>query len=155
MHPSQSLQKYAEEKIRHQVEKFVSKPVEAHVTFSVDNNSRRKIVHCALTAGDGFAVQVEHECDDMYGSIDHVLDKLATQLKRKKDRLKAAIWITNLIKRSLTTTMSKSMLKISLNMSRPKPAFQDDQPTFFSTIIKNRGPQNNAALFISSTQTIF
>jgi ribosomal subunit interface protein len=88
MHPSQSLQKYAEEKIRHQVEKFVSKPVEAHVTFSVDNNSRRKIVHCALTAGDGFAVQVEHECDDMYGSIDHVLDKLATQLKRKKDRLK-------------------------------------------------------------------
>ena len=86
MTPSDSLQKYAEDKIKQEIQKFVTKPVDAHVTFTVDNH--RHIVHCALAGGDGFSVQVEHECDDMYGSIDRMLDKLTVQLKRKKDRLK-------------------------------------------------------------------
>ena len=86
MSPSTSLQQYAQDKIKQEIEKFVSKPVDAHVTFTVDNH--RHIVHCALSGGDGFSVQVEHECDDMYGSIDRMLDKLTVQLKRKKDRLK-------------------------------------------------------------------
>ena len=86
MSTSAALQKYAEDKLRAQIEKFVSKPIEAHVVFLVDNH--RHIAQCALTGGDGFSIQVEHECDDMYGSIDHVVDKLTARLKKKKDKLK-------------------------------------------------------------------
>lgn len=86
MDASTSLQRYTEDKLRTQIEKFVTKPIEAHITFSVDNH--RHIAHCALNGGDGFSMQVEHICEDMYGSVDKMLDKLTVQLKRKKEKLK-------------------------------------------------------------------
>jgi putative sigma-54 modulation protein len=86
METSQALQNYAKDKIKVEVEKFVTKPIEAHVTFSVDRHQHQ--VLCTLTGGDGFTVNVEHTCEDMYGSVDHMIDKLATQLKRKKEKLK-------------------------------------------------------------------
>ena len=86
METSTSLQKYAEDKIKNQIEKFVTKPIEAHVTFSVDNH--RHIAHCSLKSGDGFSIEVEHTCEDMYGSVDKLLDKLTAQLKKKKEKLK-------------------------------------------------------------------
>jgi ribosomal subunit interface protein len=86
METSQALQNYAKEKIRVEVEKFVTKPIEAHVTFSVDRHQHQVI--CSLAGGDGFTVNVEHACPDMYGSVDHMIDKMVTQLKRKKEKLK-------------------------------------------------------------------
>ena len=86
MDASSSLQDYAEDKLRVLIDKFVTKPVEAHVTFSIDNHTH--IAHCSLMGGDGFSLQVEHSCSDMYGSVDKMLDKLAGQLKKKKDKLK-------------------------------------------------------------------
>ncbi|MFW7379496.1 MAG: ribosome hibernation-promoting factor, HPF/YfiA family [Oligoflexus sp.] len=86
METSQALQEYAQEKIGSLVDKFVHKPIEVHVTFLVDKHKQQAL--CTLTGGDGFTVNVEHSCDDMYGSIDRMLDKLAVQLKRKKDKLK-------------------------------------------------------------------
>lgn len=86
METSPSLEKYAREKIQVEVEKFATKPIEAHVTFSVDKYQQQVI--CTLTGGDGFKCNVEHSCEDMYGSIDHMIDKLVTQLQRKKEKLK-------------------------------------------------------------------
>ena len=86
MEASATLQEYAQEKIYSQISKFVTKPIEAHVTFSVDKH--RHIAHCTLLGGDGFSLQVEHSCEDMYGSIDRILDKMVVQLRRKKDKLK-------------------------------------------------------------------
>lgn len=86
METSQALQNYAKDKIKIEVEKFVSKPIEAHVTFSVDRHQH--LVLCSLAGGDGFSVNVEHACEDMYGSVDHMIDKMVTQLKRKKEKLK-------------------------------------------------------------------
>jgi putative sigma-54 modulation protein len=86
MEVSPALQEYAESKLTHQIEKFVTKPIEVHVTFSVDRHLRT--AHVSLLGGDGFSVQVEHSCDDMYGSVDRALDKLGAQLKRKKEILK-------------------------------------------------------------------
>ncbi len=86
MDTSPALTRYAEEKIAERVNKFVSKPVEAHVTFTVDNLNHA--VRCTLTGGDGFNLEVEHACGDMYGSIDHMMDKLTSQLKRHKEKLK-------------------------------------------------------------------
>jgi ribosomal subunit interface protein len=86
METSQALQNYAKEKIKVEVEKFVTKPIEAHVTFSVDRHQH--LVLCSLAGGDGFTVNVEHACEDMYGSVDHMIDKMVTQLQRKKEKLK-------------------------------------------------------------------
>lgn len=86
METSEALQNYAEEKIKVEVEKFVTKPIEAHVTFSVDRHQHH--VLCSLAGGDGFTVNVEHECDDMYASVDRMIDKMVTQLKKKKEKLK-------------------------------------------------------------------
>lgn len=86
MDASTALKKYSESKINGVINKFVTKPIEAHVTFSVDRHMHK--VHLSLSGGDGFNVQTEHICDDMYGSVDHAMSKLTQQLKRKKDILK-------------------------------------------------------------------
>ncbi len=86
METSQALQDYAKGKIQVEVGKFVSKPIEAHVTFTVDKHEQH--VLCTLTGGDGFKLNVEHSCADMYGSVDHMIDKLVTQLQKKKEKLK-------------------------------------------------------------------
>lgn len=86
MDASQALKQYTQDKITTIVEKFATKPIDAQVTFAVDGH--RYTAQCSLKGGDGFSLQVEHTCADMYGSVDRLLDKLAVQLKRKKDRLK-------------------------------------------------------------------
>jgi len=86
METSPALQDYAKGKIEVEVSKFVSKAIEVHVTFSVDKHEQH--VLCTLTGGDGFKLNVEHSCQDMYGSVDHMIDKLVTQLQKKKEKLK-------------------------------------------------------------------
>ena len=86
MEKSEALEQYAQSKIEAQINKFVTKPIEVNVTFSTDK--RLHMAACAVVGGDGFSINVEHTCEDMYGSIDRVIDKLGVQLKRKKDRLK-------------------------------------------------------------------
>lgn len=86
MESSAALQSYAEEKIDATVRKFVTKPIEVNVTFWVDKHQHH--TQCTLLGGDGFKISVEYVCMDMYGSVDHLIDRLAAQLKRKKDKLK-------------------------------------------------------------------
>lgn len=83
---SNALQEYARNKIHPLIDKFSTKPIEAHITFSVDRHLHS--ANCVLTGGDGFSIHVEHACEDMYGSIDRMADKMSSQLKKKKDRLK-------------------------------------------------------------------
>lgn len=86
MQTSEALTRHAESKIRSEVEKFVTKPVECHVSFLVDRHNHT--AHCTFNGGDGYQFQVEHTCSDMYGSVDHMVDKLEVQLRRQKEKLK-------------------------------------------------------------------
>ena len=86
MDSSEALQAYAEKKVSEKINKFVTKPIEAHMTFSVDKNVHN--AHCSVVGGDGFNLQVEHSCGDMYGSVDMIVDKLEAQLKKHKEKLK-------------------------------------------------------------------
>ena len=86
METSEALQTYAEEKLTERILKYVTKPIEAHVSFAVVRHEH--VAHCSLRAGDGFSIEVEHSCGDMYGSIDHMVDKLSAQLKKQKEKLK-------------------------------------------------------------------
>jgi putative sigma-54 modulation protein len=86
MEVSEPLKKHATEKLSTEIQKFVSKPVDCHLTFSVDKHNHT--AHCSFNGGDGFTFQVEHTCSDMYGSIDHMVDKLEVQLRRQKEKIK-------------------------------------------------------------------
>jgi putative sigma-54 modulation protein len=86
MPTSEALQDYARSKINTEVAKFSTKPIEAQVSFAVDKHKHQVV--CSIIGGDGFSFNVEHVCDDMYGSVDHMIDKLSAQLKKRKDKLK-------------------------------------------------------------------
>ncbi len=86
MKTSQALTDYTEEKVVQRIEKFSTKPIDAHITFSVEGYNQ--IAHCSVKGGDGFNFEVESTCKDMYGSVDLLVDKLAVQLKKQKDKLK-------------------------------------------------------------------
>jgi putative sigma-54 modulation protein len=87
METSDALKSYAETKLRQEIQKFATKPVECHLTFSVDRHNHT--AHLSFNGGDGFTFQVDHTCTDMYGSVDHMVDKLETQLRKQKEKLKS------------------------------------------------------------------
>ena len=87
MDTSPALQDYAEGKLREKIDKFVTKPIEAHVFFSVMRHQHS--AHLKLNAGDGFNVDVEHTSEDMYATVDQMCDKLEAQLRKHKEKLKA------------------------------------------------------------------
>jgi putative sigma-54 modulation protein len=87
MEVSESLKNYSEQKIGEKIQKFVTKPIDAKVTFSVEKHTHT--AHCHLVGGDGFNVEVEYSCEDMYGSIDKITDKLETQLRKQKEKLRS------------------------------------------------------------------
>jgi putative sigma-54 modulation protein len=84
---SEAVRRYAEEKVGIEVAKFVSKPIEVQLVFLVDRLDHRVNLH--LVAGDGFNVEVHHVDKDMYAAVDKMVDKLAVQLKKHKDKLKS------------------------------------------------------------------
>ena len=86
MNTSQALIDYTEAKVVQRIEKFSTKPIDAHITFSVEGYTQS--AHCSVKGGDGFNFEVESACKDMYGSVDLLVDKLAVQLKKQKDKLK-------------------------------------------------------------------
>jgi putative sigma-54 modulation protein len=86
MDSSEALQRYAEVKILQEIQKFATKPVECHLTFAVDRHNHT--AHLSFNGGDGFTFQVDHTCTDMYGSVDHMVHKLETQLRKQKEKLK-------------------------------------------------------------------
>ncbi|MDD9951119.1 MAG: ribosome-associated translation inhibitor RaiA [Zetaproteobacteria bacterium] len=86
MKASQALMDYAEPKVLEKVQKFSTKPIQARITFSVEGQDH--IAHCGLVGGDGFNFQVVSNCNDMYGSVDIMVDKLEKQLRRQKEKLK-------------------------------------------------------------------
>ncbi len=66
------------------LDKFFNTGVEAYVTMSVEKS--RHIVEVTIPVG-GIIIRAEMESPDMYGSIDLVVDKLESQIKRNKARL--------------------------------------------------------------------
>jgi len=86
METSPALQTYAEQKLGDKIDKFVAKPTSAHIIFKVVRHEQTAQI--SLKAGDGFDVDITHTSSDMYASIDQLADKLSTQLKKHKEKLK-------------------------------------------------------------------
>ena len=83
---SDSLHDYASEKVD-RLSRFLIKPIDAHVVLAKDGF--RNVAEATLRdSGGHFAAKGESE-DDMYAAIDGMIDKLARQAKRSKERAKS------------------------------------------------------------------
>lgn len=84
MDQSEALKNYAEEKLE-RVAKYIDEPISAQVYFTVE-----KIRHIAeiVISARGITTKASEATNDMYASIDAVLDKIERQLRRYKEKLK-------------------------------------------------------------------
>jgi putative sigma-54 modulation protein len=78
---SDAIKEYAHEKLA-KLDKYLKPPAEAHVTFAVER--RLHCVDVSVHEGGGH-YQGRAEEQDMYASIDIVVDKLLRQLHRSRD----------------------------------------------------------------------
>jgi putative sigma-54 modulation protein len=77
--PSDPLKIYVEDKLN-RIKKYLEEPIEAHVVLRVEKF--RHIAEVFLDAS-GFRLNGTEETDDMYSSIDLLVDSLETQASRK------------------------------------------------------------------------
>ncbi len=82
--PSEHLKSYVGEKLD-RFDKYLDNPGEASVVLSV-----QKFRHIAEVniVGDRLKINGKEETNDMYSAIDMVLDKLETQIKKNKEKIR-------------------------------------------------------------------
>jgi putative sigma-54 modulation protein len=78
--PSDGVKNYAREKLS-RLQKYVRAPINADMVLSHERHLHR--VEVTLTAG-GLRYAGAHESEDMYASIDLVIDKLDRQMRDSK-----------------------------------------------------------------------
>jgi putative sigma-54 modulation protein len=83
MELTDNLKEYAEEKIG-KFSKYLSNITEATVTLSVEKYRHKAEV---LMKANGSLIQAECITDEMYASIDEVVEKLERQVKKHKEKL--------------------------------------------------------------------
>lgn len=80
-----NIKNHVREKLK-KLEKYLIKPIDAHVILSVPN-SLRQICEITVTEGDFQAVAKE-ETETLYASIDQTVHKIERQLKKHKEIVK-------------------------------------------------------------------
>lgn len=85
MEPSDALRSYAEEKLE-RVKKYIDEPVVAQAFLTVEKI--RHLAEVTITA-KGITIKAAEETNDMYASLDAVVDKIERQLRRFKEKIKA------------------------------------------------------------------
>ena len=83
MEASDAVRDYIEEKIE-SLKKFLLKPIDVHVTLSVEKF--RHTAEIILVEGQ-FQAKAKEESDDMYASLDSALDKIGKQVKKHKEKM--------------------------------------------------------------------
>ena len=78
--PSEAVKKYAQEKIA-KLQKFLRQPMQANVTLDMERIEH--VVEVRVSAGSDH-YQGKEQSEDMYASIDQVIDKLERQIRSGK-----------------------------------------------------------------------
>ncbi|OQX62748.1 MAG: ribosomal subunit interface protein [Desulfococcus sp. 4484_241] len=81
---SERLKNFVKEKLG-KLDRLFDSPAKADVTLSVEKFRRIAEVNIS---GDRLNIIGKEETEDMYASIDMVLDKLEKQIKKKKEKIK-------------------------------------------------------------------
>ncbi len=79
---TKNLKEYAEEKIG-KFNKYLTNISEANITFSVEKHRHKAEV---LLKANGSHIQAESITGEMYSSIDEVVEKLARQVKKHREK---------------------------------------------------------------------
>ncbi|ADU50322.1 SSU ribosomal protein S30P;sigma 54 modulation protein [Thermaerobacter marianensis DSM 12885] len=83
---TEALKEYARRKVGKVARYFTGTPLQAQVTLSIERD--RHIVEVTIPVpNSGLLIRAEEESDDMYASIDLVVDKLERQIRKFKTRL--------------------------------------------------------------------
>jgi len=86
MDPSDAMKELVEEKVA-KVKKYLQGPIDANVVLSME----RYLQVCDVTiSSGGQTYKGREESDDMYTSIDRVMDKIERQIDRVKGRFRSA-----------------------------------------------------------------
>ena len=85
MESSEGMKNYASDKVS-RLQKFLRAPLDAEITFSTERH-----LHCidVNLSADGKRFAGHEESDDMYASIDLVMDKIDRQVRDAKDSMTA------------------------------------------------------------------
>ena len=83
--PSENLKRYIREKLD-RLDKLLYNPAEANVVLLVEKF--RHIAEVNIT-GDRLKINGKEETNDMYSAIDMVLDKIETQIKKSKQKIRS------------------------------------------------------------------
>jgi putative sigma-54 modulation protein len=84
MEPTAELRSYVEDKV-YKIKKYFDSPVDVHIVLGVEKF--RHIADMTLSI-DGNKIKAVEQTDDMYSSIDTVLDNIEEQLRRMLSRKK-------------------------------------------------------------------
>lgn len=85
MDPSDAMKDLVEEKVG-KIKKYIQGPFEANVVLSIE----RYLNACDITiTASGKTYKGHEETDDMYTSIDRVMDKIERQIDKSKGRMRA------------------------------------------------------------------
>lgn len=80
---TEALKKYAEEKVQ-KVKKYLHTSIDAHIILAVEKFRQKAEV---TINANGVKIHGEEETEDMYSSIDKVMDKIERQVRKHKERI--------------------------------------------------------------------
>ena len=83
---SDAMKDYAEDKICRCVEKFAQSNIDVHVVLSVEK--KRQIAEASFNHL-GSQVKASESSEDMYKSVDLLIDTVSSQLRKKKEKATA------------------------------------------------------------------
>ena len=83
---SDDLIQYTEEKLLKILDKYTEKSIEAVISFHQEGVSYK--ADCHYFGGKSLNIKVEGKSLDLFESVDFMLHKLESQLRRKKEKLK-------------------------------------------------------------------
>lgn len=125
LEPTDAIRSYAEDKVS-KIKKYLDNPVDANVVLSVEKF--RHIAEVNLMV-NGIAVAATDATEDMYSSIDNVMDKIERQLRRHKERIKkhkprnnsssAALAETVYSSESVDTEEAPTVIKMENYLAKP------------------------------------
>jgi len=81
---TEALKQYAAEKLGHALRKFAHHDMDAHVVLRVEKN--RQIAEITLHS-DGADFNARQESEDLYASIDALVDSMSQQLRKHKEKI--------------------------------------------------------------------
>ena len=81
---TEPIKDYAHRKVEH-LHLDYPRIIEAHVILDVEKH--RHFAEVILHCNNHITIEASHECDDMYASIDGVIDKIAQQMRKYKTKI--------------------------------------------------------------------